>query len=69
MMVKPASSITRDALDHLRRRGAVLQHRGDGVERGVGRVMQRAIERRRRLADGEAAQHLAAVVEEMRGDL
>ena len=69
MTVKPASSITPGGLDHLRRRRAVPQHLDDGVERGIRRRMQIAIERRRLLADGEAPQHLAVVVPERRGDL
>ena len=69
MMVKPASSITREAAITCAGVAPAFSTATYGVEGCVGRRVQRAIERRRVLADGEAAQHLAAVIEEMRGDL
>ena len=56
-------------LDHLCRHRAVPQHRGDRVERRIGRRVQVAIKRRRLLADREAAQHLAGIIPERRADL
>ena len=53
MMVKPASSITRDASITCAGSRAGLEHLGDRVERRIGRGVQIAIKRAAALAERE----------------
>src|SRR6516164_4156839 len=52
------------SVDNLLRHGAVLEHGGNRVERGVGRGMQTAVELRRLRINRKTAQHLSGMFPE-----